>query len=68
MLKMTNLLETISSPDDLRAYEITKLPQIAKELRNFIKNIIEICLVFFKFIILHLMLQGSGFYRKTFGF
>jgi 1-deoxy-D-xylulose-5-phosphate synthase len=36
MLKMTNLLETISSPDDLRAYEITKLPQIAKELRNFI--------------------------------
>ena len=36
MLKMTNLLETISGPDDLRAYEITKLPQIAKELRNFI--------------------------------
>ena len=36
MLKMTNLLETISSPDDLRAYEIAKLPQIAKELRNFI--------------------------------
>jgi len=36
MLKMTNLLETISSPDDLRAYEASKLPQVAKELRNFI--------------------------------
>ena len=36
MLKMTNLLETISNPDDLRAYEVTKLPQIAKELRNYI--------------------------------
>jgi len=36
MLKMTNLLETISSPDDLRAYEAAKLPQIARELRNYI--------------------------------
>jgi len=36
MLKMTNLLETISTPDELRAYEATKLPQIARELRNFI--------------------------------
>ena len=36
MLKMTNLLETIENPDDLRAYEATKLPQIARELRNFI--------------------------------
>ena len=36
MLKMTNLLETISNPDDLRSYEVTKLPQIAKELRNYI--------------------------------
>jgi 1-deoxy-D-xylulose-5-phosphate synthase len=36
MLKMTNLLETISNPDDLRAYEAAKLPQIARELRNFI--------------------------------
>jgi len=36
MLKMTNLLETISNPDDLRAYEVTKLPQIANELRNYI--------------------------------
>lgn len=36
MLKMTNLLETISNPDDLRAYEADKLPQIARELRNFI--------------------------------
>ena len=36
MLKMTNLLETISAPDELRAYEATKLPQIARELRNFI--------------------------------
>ncbi|QWE13598.1 1-deoxy-D-xylulose-5-phosphate synthase [Polynucleobacter sp. AP-Titi-500A-B4] len=33
---MTNLLETISAPDELRAYEATKLPQIARELRNFI--------------------------------
>lgn len=36
MLKMTNLLETIASPHDLRAYEPSKLGQIAKELRNFI--------------------------------
>lgn len=36
MLKMTNLLETISSPEDLRSYEASKLPQIARELRNFI--------------------------------
>ena len=36
MLKMTNLLETISKPEDLREYEVTKLPQIVKELRNFI--------------------------------
>ncbi len=36
MLKMTNLLETIENPVDLRAYEATKLPQIARELRNFI--------------------------------
>ena len=36
MLKMTNLLETISNPEELRAYEISKLPQIARELRNFI--------------------------------
>lgn len=36
MLKMTNLLETISSPQDLREYEASKLPQIAHELRNFI--------------------------------
>ena len=36
MLKMTNLLETISNPDDLRSYEAAKLPQIARELRNFI--------------------------------
>ncbi|MBU3610236.1 1-deoxy-D-xylulose-5-phosphate synthase [Polynucleobacter wuianus] len=33
---MTNLLETISNPEELRAYEISKLPQIARELRNFI--------------------------------
>ena len=36
MLKITNLLETISNPDELRAYEVSKLPQIARELRNFI--------------------------------
>ena len=36
ILKMTNLLETISNPEELRAYEISKLPQIARELRNFI--------------------------------
>ena len=36
MLKMTNLLETITNPDDLRAYEAGKLPQIARELRNYI--------------------------------
>ena len=36
MLKMTNFLETISNPEELRAYEISKLPQIARELRNFI--------------------------------
>jgi len=36
MLKMTNLLETISNPKDLREYEASKLPQIAHELRNFI--------------------------------
>jgi 1-deoxy-D-xylulose-5-phosphate synthase len=36
MLKMTNLLETISCPEDLRAYEVAKLPQIARELRNYI--------------------------------
>ena len=36
MLKMTNLLETISAPKDLREYEASKLPQIAQELRNFI--------------------------------
>ena len=36
MLKKTNLLETISSPDDLRAYDSSRLHQIAKELRNFI--------------------------------
>ena len=36
MLKMTNLLETISNPEELRAYEISKLPQIARELRSFI--------------------------------
>ena len=36
MLKMTNLLETISSPKDLREHEASKLPQIASELRNFI--------------------------------
>ncbi|MBU3538326.1 1-deoxy-D-xylulose-5-phosphate synthase [Polynucleobacter sp. UK-Gri1-W3] len=33
---MTNLLETISNPEELRAFEISKLPQIARELRNFI--------------------------------
>jgi 1-deoxy-D-xylulose-5-phosphate synthase len=38
MLKMTNLLETISSPEDLRNYEVAKLPQIARELRNYILN------------------------------
>lgn len=38
MLKMTNLLETISSPEELRAHEVTQLPQIAHELRNFILN------------------------------
>lgn len=36
MLKMTNLLETISNPDELRAYDVSQLPQIAQELRNFI--------------------------------
>ena len=36
MLKMTNLLETISCPEDLRAYEVAKLPQSARELRNYI--------------------------------
>ncbi len=36
MLKMTNLLETISNPQDLREHEASKLPQIARELRNFI--------------------------------
>ena len=36
MLKMTNLLETISNPQDLREHEVSKLPQIARELRNFI--------------------------------
>ena len=36
MLKMTNFLETISAPDELRGLEVSKLPQIAKELRNFI--------------------------------
>jgi len=38
MLKITNLLETITSPADLRAYESNQLPQIAQELRNFILN------------------------------
>ncbi|QKM62185.1 1-deoxy-D-xylulose-5-phosphate synthase [Polynucleobacter antarcticus] len=33
---MTNLLETISNPEDLRSYEASKLPQIAQELRQFI--------------------------------
>lgn len=36
MLKVTNLLETITSPADLRAYESNQLPQIAQELRSFI--------------------------------
>jgi len=36
MLKMTNFLETISAPDELRGLEVSKLPQIAQELRNFI--------------------------------
>ena len=36
MLKMTNLLETISNPQDLREYEQSKLSQIARELRYFI--------------------------------
>ena len=38
MLKVTNLLETITSPTDLRAYESNQLPQIAQELRSFILN------------------------------
>jgi len=38
MLKATNLLETIASPVDLRAYESKQLPQIAHELRSFILN------------------------------
>ena len=38
MLKVTNLLETITSPADLRTYESNQLPQIAQELRNFILN------------------------------
>ncbi|AKD25657.1 1-deoxy-D-xylulose-5-phosphate synthase [Polynucleobacter duraquae] len=38
MLKVTNLLETITSPADLRAYESNQLPQIAQELRSFILN------------------------------
>jgi 1-deoxy-D-xylulose-5-phosphate synthase len=38
MLKVTNLLETITSPADLRAYESKQLPQIAQELRSFILN------------------------------
>jgi 1-deoxy-D-xylulose-5-phosphate synthase len=38
MLKITNFLETITSPADLRAYESNQLPQIAQELRNFILN------------------------------
>ncbi|MBU3550171.1 1-deoxy-D-xylulose-5-phosphate synthase [Polynucleobacter sp. MWH-Berg-3C6] len=33
---MTNFLETISAPDELRGLEVSKLPQIAQELRNFI--------------------------------
>ncbi len=36
MLKMTKLLETISNPDDLRECDISELPKIAKELREFI--------------------------------
>ena len=36
MLKKTNLLETISSPDELRGHGVAKLPQIARELREFI--------------------------------
>lgn len=38
MLKVTNLLETITSPADLRTYEPNQLPQIAQELRSFILN------------------------------
>jgi len=38
MLKITNLLETITSPADLRACESNQLPQIAQELRSFILN------------------------------
>jgi 1-deoxy-D-xylulose-5-phosphate synthase len=38
MLKITNLLETITSPDDLRDFESNQLPQIAQELRSFILN------------------------------
>ena len=36
MLKKTNLLETITTPDELRAYDQSKLPQVARELRNYI--------------------------------
>ena len=36
MLKMTKLLETISNPEDLRECDISELPQIAKELREYI--------------------------------
>lgn len=38
MLKVTNLLETITNPADLRTYEPNQLPQIAQELRSFILN------------------------------
>ncbi|MEY4523235.1 MAG: hypothetical protein RIR27_311 [Pseudomonadota bacterium] len=38
MLKVTNFLETITSPADLRTYESNQLPQIAQELRSFILN------------------------------
>ncbi len=38
MLKITNLLETIVSPDDLKGFESNQLPQIAQELRTCILN------------------------------
>jgi len=35
---------------------------------NFNKNAIEVALIFAKFVILHLLLQGSGFYKHSLGY
>lgn len=39
-----------------------------RENFNLKKNAIEVGLIFLKFVILHLMLQASGFYRETLGY